>query len=80
MTDQPKTVKARIPVAVDSDGKYVAYRFSFIDNSKPRTWIDHMDSMLDDLKPGEARYWIEAELPIPEITTVQATVTKEPSE
>lgn len=75
--NQPKTVKVRIPVAVDGEGNYVSNRYAQPENNQ---WDYHMDWSPDDLKPGYACHWIEAELPIPEITTVQATLTKEPSE
>lgn len=62
-----KTVKVRIAAAVDANGKWCAYGSST---------SDFDDLVLDDLEPGEARYWIEAELSIPETGVVQAAVAE----
>ena len=63
------TAKVRIAVAVDKDGKYVAYA-----HDAKASWLDCMDCMLDDLAPGEARYWVTAELPLPRTNTIEGTV------
>ena len=53
-----KTVKVRIAVAVDPDGKWSAYGCPGADETD-------MDIAVDAVAPGEARYWVTAELPIP---------------
>jgi len=55
-----KTVKIRIPIAIDCKGNWVA-------GSQGE---EHAELYLDDLEVGEARFWLEAELPIPEIPTL----------
>ncbi len=50
--------KVRIAVAVDPDGKWCAFGSSGVDS-----W-DVL--VLDDLEDGEARYWVEAHVDIPE--------------
>ena len=59
-----KTVKVRIAVAVDHYGNWNA-----------SGWLNHdgkiaegeaMDIAIDGVNEGEAKYWVEAELPIPE--------------
>lgn len=62
-----KTVRVRIAVAVDKTGHWSAVG-----------WKDAKDAMghaVETLEPGEARYWLEADLPIPTESTVEARVT-----
>ena len=59
------TVKVRIAVAVDGSGNYIAYSDVW-----KKSWEDCMELMLDDLEPGEARYWVEAELPLPDTNII----------
>ena len=63
------TVKVRIAVAVDARGNWNACGFSAARSDK-----DKMDSCVEMLDDGEARYWLEAELAIPETPTIQADV------
>lgn len=63
-----KTVKVRIAVSVDPKGNWGSSGSSGQDEAEAHSWT------VDLLQDGEARYWIEAELPVPEIATVQATV------
>lgn len=65
------TVKVRIAVAVDPEGDWNSCGW------KDGDVKDAMGICVDTLGSGEARYWLEAELPIPEIATIHATVTKE---
>lgn len=65
-----KTVKVKIAVAVDPDGDWNANGWSSADDD-----IMMMDLVVDTLKDGEARYWVEAELPVPETQSVQGQVT-----
>lgn len=67
-------VKVRIAVAVDKNGKWVAYA-----HDAKESWDDCMEFMLDDLHEGESRYWVEAELEIPRHSTVVGVVAKEPT-
>ncbi len=68
-----KTVKVRVPVAVDHEGRYAACRWW--NEGREGDWRDFMDVALDELHEGEARYWLTAELPIPEVE-VEAEVEK----
>jgi len=65
------TVKVRIAVAVDPDGDWNSCGW------KTGTNKDAMSICVDTLGSGEARYWLEAELPIPEIATIRAAVTSD---
>ncbi len=66
-----KTVKVRVAVAVDTDGKWAASGWgTLVSLNKEQA----MDIAVEGVEPGEARYWLEAELTIPEHTTIQATV------
>jgi len=65
-----KTVKVRIAVAVDPSGEWSA-----------TGWHEASDELMmecarDSVADGEALYWLEAELAIPEPETVQASVTE----
>lgn len=61
-----KTVKVRIAVAVDKRGEWCAGGYSRqADDDSPFRWI------VDDLEEGEARYWVAAELSIPEQATAE---------
>lgn len=52
-------VKVRIALAVDPDGKWSAQGW-------PTFESDDWDFVVDDLEQGEARYWITAEVDVPE--------------
>lgn len=68
-----RTVKVRIAVAVDRDGRWSAYAYSDKDGIVKTT---HDDLFVDDMKDGEARYFVTAELPVPESVDVEGTVEK----
>lgn len=68
MTDTQKTVRVRIAVAVDHTGDWYAYG--------ARDSADSMSSAIDGVLDGEARYWVEADLPIPTIPVVAGTVSE----
>ena len=59
-----KTVKVRIAVAVDPDGDWNASGWLKPDGSPAAE--EAMDIALGEVKESAARYWIEAELPLPE--------------
>lgn len=61
-------VRVKIAVAVDPDGKWMASGYGY---GNPIDWNEQMVCMLDDLAPGEARYWVTAELDVPEIKEIQ---------
>lgn len=65
-----ETVKVRIAVAVAPDGSWNASGFS-----SARDDGDKMELAIEPIPDGEARYWLEAELRIPETKLVQAEVT-----
>jgi hypothetical protein len=66
-----KTVRVRIAVAVDADGKWNASGWG-----TEHTFANDtaMDIVIEGVEDGEARYWVEAELQIPEEKTVQGEV------
>ena len=65
----PKTVKVRIAVAVDRDGKWNASGWG---KGSAYANGEAMDIAIEGVDEGEARYWVEAELPIPEAETISA--------
>ena len=72
----PKTIKIKIPVAVDHLGRWYAYGWRTSTDQGP---INH-DQLLevtdsDSIGPSEALYWITCELPMPQKEEFAATVT-----
>lgn len=65
---QGKTVMVKVAVAVDKNGHWMAVGAH---DNEDRT---SMDTCLDFVEDGEARYWLTAELPVPEEVTVEAEV------
>lgn len=64
-----KTVKVRIAVAVDDTGRWQASGWrNQKDSDAMATAIEFLDST------PEARYFIEAELLVPEVQTIQGTI------
>lgn len=61
-----KTVKVRIAVAVEPTGYWVA--------SGEKGSSGSMDVVVDCVKSGEARYWVTAELQVPEAKEVAGIV------
>lgn len=66
-----RTVQVRIAVAVDPSGGWNAYGGGSL---KPEDAMGFATEVLDS---GEARFWLTAELPVPEIADVPALVTPE---
>jgi hypothetical protein len=62
------TVKVRIAVCVDSKGNWNASGWKSGKDS------DKMGIASEGVDDGEARYWIEAELAIPEYTIISGIV------
>lgn len=69
-----KTVKVRIAVAVTPSGEWNATGWTSCIEA------DAMDLACSSVSDGEARYFVEAELPIPEPVTVQGTVVEDRQE
>jgi hypothetical protein len=72
-TDQltmSKTVKVRIAVSVDCNGDWSSAGWSSSSSE------DFHSYTFDSLKPGENRYWLEAELEVPETKTITAQVSQ----
>jgi len=67
-------VKVRIAVAVDTDGDYKA-----VGSSGIRDWLamEQASSINPNILTNAlAKYWIEAELDVPEVKTVQGDVVR----
>jgi hypothetical protein len=67
-----RTVKVRIAVAVDPDGDWNSAGWSKRDGQPAGE--DAMELACDNVGTGERRYWIEAELMVPEPEDVQGEV------
>lgn len=63
-----KTVKVRIAVAVDPSGHWNGY------GNADALDTDALDQARQLVGEGEARYWLTAELPVPEAQEIAATV------
>ena len=66
-----KNVKIRIAVAIDPSGEWNSCGYSGSSDK------DKMDICVDPLVEGEARYWLEADLMVPEINTIQADISED---
>lgn len=55
-----KTVKVKIAVAVDTDGDWCSAGWSNADDN------DLIGAAIENIGEGEARYWLIAELEVPE--------------
>ena len=64
------TVKVRIAVAVAPEGDWNACGWSGTASDD-----DKMSLCVDSLASGEKRYWLEAELEVPSVDRVQASVS-----
>jgi hypothetical protein len=67
-----RTARVRIAVAVDPNGTWKGYGWSKNDGTADEECM--FDSQADGMMPGERWYWITADLPIPELQEVEATV------
>lgn len=71
-------VKVRIAVAVDVNGNWASTGWGKNKGNYSKKRDDEMmEFALETLEPGEAQYFIEAELDIPTIKTISATVSKQ---
>ncbi len=64
---EPKTVTARIALAVGPDGGWFASGLADDGDGA-------MDCVVESVSAGEARYWVTATLPIPEAREIAGTV------
>jgi hypothetical protein len=70
-----KTIKIRIPVAVDPQGRWYAYGWNSGKHDGPRNHDELLEvTDMDQIGPNEALFWITAELPVPEAQEVAAEV------
>jgi hypothetical protein len=67
-----RTIKVRIAVSVDRKGEWSASGWSGTSSE------DFHSYTIDSLEPGENRYWLEAELEVPETKTISARVVALP--
>lgn len=74
----PKTVRVRIAVAVDEYGEWAANGW----NSKKPDYDTSAQSLALEGVEGCAVgfHWVEADVPVPETTTIQATATHDRTE
>jgi len=66
-----KTIKVRIAVAVDVQYEWAACGWDCANDTEMQ--YDASQALSNDIL---SRYFIEAEIPIPETTVIQGTVTK----
>lgn len=66
-----RTVKVRIAVAVDPEGKWGSAGWSRSNDEE-----FEFELATEALKHGESRFWLTAELPIPDIAEIQAEVER----
>jgi len=65
-----KTVKVKIAVSVDPTGDWFSAGWKGASEEEMHSYT------IDGLENGESRYWLEAELPVPEAPTIHPTVTE----
>ena len=69
-----KTVKVKIALAIDPEGRWAVAGWSDAD-------LDDLHSFaIDHISTGEARYWLTADVPIPETNELEAMLTPHESE
>jgi hypothetical protein len=74
-----KTVRVRIPVAVDFLGRYVGYGWGDGNGGGPESHEEALDAFdYNTVGPNEMWFWLTAELPIPDIADVAAEVEAVP--
>ena len=67
----PRTTRVRILVAVDPAGNWSGFGMPGDDYVSAKRNI-----YIDDLEEGERYYWVEADVPVPEIETVTGRVVE----
>lgn len=69
-----KTVRVKIAVAIDPTGNWNSSGWS---NNGVPVIKDAMDIAVDGVGDGEQRYWIEADIPVPEQFVIEGIVVKD---
>jgi hypothetical protein len=69
------TIKVRIAVAVDPQGRWYCYG----SGDREKNYIENHDQLLetttfDTIGPSESLYWLTAELPVPEPQEITAVI------
>lgn len=67
------TVKVRIAVAVDKNGRWNSFGVDNMDDDELLDWASEI------VEPDASHYWLEAELPIPSVPVYEASVTPSPA-
>jgi hypothetical protein len=76
-----RTVKIRVAVAIDSLGAWNAVGWGAKNPIHQAKRDDEaMDCAIDGIGDGEARFWLEVELPVPQAVTLTPLVTSVPVE
>lgn len=70
-------VKVKIAVAVDHKGGWGACGFMVNPEYEKGDYLEMMSIATEHLEEGEARYWITAELDVPEVKEIKGTVENE---
>ncbi len=73
------TVKVRIPIAIDTKGRWIAHNWGDVSGKVGVENHDHLLELYDydTIGPNERLHWIVAEIPIPEMgEDIEATVDK----
>lgn len=66
-------MKIRIAVAVDPKGRWYAHGSGDGDKVYPKNHDELLEVVdLDQCGPSEALYWVEVDLPVPQVKTVAA--------
>lgn len=74
-SEKQRTVTVRIAVAVDPSGRWNASGWSNATTGQPEEGAA-MDLAIEGVDEGEARYWVEATLPLPSSQVVRGTVVE----
>lgn len=79
-SEQPKTVRFRIAVAIDDGGRGCAYGWNGTDQSDDKDKMRKVEREMYGLESNVvATHWIEVDIPVPvapEPTTIEGTVMK----
>jgi hypothetical protein len=65
-----RKVRVRIAVAVDPDGNWNSCGWSSGDDEQK------LEIATEDLQHGESRYWLTAELEVPDVAEIQAEIER----
>lgn len=71
---EPKTIRVRIAVAVDEAGSWYASGWS---DQDPEDTKERTSESLGYTQKGQSHLvWVEADVPLPSVPTIQGTVTE----